>query len=377
MGEDYWDLSDYDKENILIPLDKNEEGKWSFAKFGVHNTLLPFHSATRYLAEEIHNNITGRERIAETNLQMMGDAIDAMNKALPVPIPLTSKSAQNLISKDLWANAIMKMATGYDVFRDRYIITDKEREGSFNKEGLLNKDVPYIYKAVGASTGLSPARTQAALETFITSPSTNMGVGLAYDISSSLADKFMPAKSEKELGAYVVTDADKLMQSLTKRFVTKTEAGSFQKRQEQSIREQADKIGREAKSQDDEVKNKIAELNEKNKGLPDTWAKTKAEMFEFVKKNSPLVDEKRVISLMRSANKTTRSKDLMEDDIEQSAYSVRYSPSVNSKAEVLYSIVKNDTKKAEEILIGATQAGMSISDKAKVRRQYIQLLKEK
>jgi hypothetical protein len=382
MGDDYWDIPEYEKDNMLLPVYKNKEGVWKTLKFGIDNTLLPWHSATRYAAEELHNHITGKERIEKTKFEKYKDIADAVNKGLPIPLPITPNGITGIISKELWLNAIMKAYTGYDVFRGRDFITQKEREGDFAAEGKLNEEVPFIYKVTFGSLGISPARAQAVGETFYTSPSTNGGIGAAYLISSSLANYFHEAKTQKEAGVYTLTGTDsvqweKMANSLSKRFISKTEVGYFEKQQQRVIRKKAEEIGKQAKSQDDEVKTKIIELTEANKGKPDAWDKTKAEMVEFVKENSPLVDKKRVISLMRTVNKTNRTKERMADDIEESAYSVRYSPSVNSKAELLYYIAEGDVKKADAILHGSVQAGLSHINRNRVRREYLKLLKER
>jgi hypothetical protein len=389
MGDDYWDISEYDRDNLLVPVpysrdvvkgeDGKEKGEWSLAKFGVHNTLIPYFRATRVAAEKVHGIITGKGKESDA-METFDSAIEGINKAIPVPIIFaTPKQAEaafrGTISKDLWMNAAMKAYTGYDIFRNRDIITEQERKGAFKEEGMLNKQVPYIYKAVGNAIGFSPARLQAVGETFYTSASTNTLIAAAYVLSSDLANFIKPAQSDKERGLYTASDPEKLKQSLSKRFVVKTDPEYAAKQRDKKLNEKAEELAGEAYSQELNVKNKIKEVREKYSEKENSWELIKEEVVPFAEKNADLIDRKRVLSLMRSSGRAERAKDKISDVLEQRAYSLRYSPSINSKAELLFEMAKDDKAKAKELLDAAQDAGLSGAEKFKVLKKYNELVK--
>jgi hypothetical protein len=190
-----------------------------------------------------------------------------------------------------------------------------------------------------------------------------------------MANFIKPAQSDKERGLYTMSDPDKLMQSLTKRFIVKTDPEYAAKQRDKKLNEKAEELAGEAYSQELNVKNKIKEVREKYSEKENSWELLKSEVVPFAEKNADLIDKKRVLSLMRSAGKAERAKDKISDVLEQRAYSLRYSPSINSKAELLFEMAKDDKAKAKELLDAAQDAGLSGAEKFKVLRKYNELVK--
>ena len=89
------------------------------------------------------------------------------------------ESGAKIAARNPAMKSILTYATGYDFFFEQPL------EGTNGKtlhkfEGATSKRVEEFYKSLGMTTGLSPVRTKAAVESFVTSPTTNPFVGIMY-----------------------------------------------------------------------------------------------------------------------------------------------------------------------------------------------------
>lgn len=91
-----------------------------------------------------------------------------------VPQAMSSVFTRNVLQKGM-----MTYVTGYDFFFQQPL-QDTTRDMPHNLEGLNVDRVEDFYKELGINQGLSPIRTKALVESFVTSPTTNPFVGLIY-----------------------------------------------------------------------------------------------------------------------------------------------------------------------------------------------------
>lgn len=232
------DVSEYEKDrNILIPLfftkgkDKfgNERNIWHFKKIRVNPLIVPFWIATRKSAELAYNALHGIEKKPMTAGEMVDGTVDALNEAIPIALPLPGISEDKfgqrvgqILSRKVLAGAAYKYITGYDPYRGRDLRSYDDINGMLSAEGLDNKNVPYMYKFLGKTIGVSPIRTQAAAESFITSPTTNIMTGVAYSVASDLANVISPAATKTERGEYSIADPTKALSALGKKSFTQS-----------------------------------------------------------------------------------------------------------------------------------------------------------
>ena len=121
-------------------------------------------------------------------------------KSVEATLPFVPTQAGLISKMPPTIQGAMKYIANYDPFRQMSLVPENEfNKISPSREGLGDDRVPLFLKAFGEATGKSPKRTQAVIESYVTSPTTNFLVGGAY----SILDK----------ATNLVTDYDKSKQS--------------------------------------------------------------------------------------------------------------------------------------------------------------------
>lgn len=247
MGDAYDDIDEYTKDrNIIIPIKKktvvNKAGQkrdvWSYAIMKVNPSLIPLHVATRTSSEYLYREINGIKHPDESSYAEKVDrVIDVINMSNPATIPIgatwesTKNNTSELFGKKVWVSMYMAGSAGYDTFRQKEIVSVRDKEGRAIDEGRWNKEVPYIYKFVSSATGsedntnsgISPIKTQAVMEKVITSPTTNFVIGLGYALTSTLAASIRPPQSNDEKGVYTIDGVDKLLGVMSRKVMRETD----------------------------------------------------------------------------------------------------------------------------------------------------------
>ena len=119
--------------------------------------------------------------------QDMQTAYDSFIDAFPFFIPFLDEFAA-LGNRSPILSASLKTFGNYDAFRKQLVVPE-QGDVSVYMEGYGNPKIERFYKAIGAATSelpeslqVSPAKSKAVIETFITSPTNSVVTNLAYQI---------------------------------------------------------------------------------------------------------------------------------------------------------------------------------------------------
>lgn len=185
-------ISKYQKSkymNIVTGL-KNEDGQYMIIKIAKAQELSPVISITDDMAENIVRQVSGKELKSNANI-----ASDAMFSLKSHVLPFDVTSPSGIIVRNPMIKAILTYQTGYDFFRDEPLAMNLESKPA-PYEGIDMKNVEGFYKELGPSTGLSPIRSKAFVESLITTPDTNPFVGMLYGGAEAMTSN----KESKDTG---------------------------------------------------------------------------------------------------------------------------------------------------------------------------------
>jgi hypothetical protein len=286
MGDAYDDLDEYRKDmySFLFSWDtgkKDKNGKPIYVTADIRNnpTLIPVLGVARTMAEKTMRALQGKEQEDVTVLGTADRFFDLINQASPIPIPnVTSiealkESGIKLFSKHIFANLGAKMFLGYDAFRNRDIISERDKELSPYMRGQDDANIPYFYKVMARSMSsfstsnqISPATMQAVAETFITSPRTNVFVALGYGVLSDAASVIIPAKTEKERGEFSLWDGSKALKSITARIASYTDSEKSAFRRNEQLYIQSKEESMKYNDYERVIDNQLKELKDNGTG---------------------------------------------------------------------------------------------------------------
>jgi hypothetical protein len=391
------DVTEYEKDrNILIPLfftvgkDKfgNPKNIWHFKKIRVNPTIVPFWIAIRKSAELAFNSINGIEKKPLTAGQMIDGTIDAMNEALPLAIPMVGfaepKMTQRigqLLSRKLMISAIYKAEFGVDVYRDRDLRSYDDIQGVLSAEGIDNKNVPYIYKAIGKTVGLSPLRTQAFTETFITSPTTNILTGIAYSASSDLANAIIPAATETERGEYRFFDKagipnlDKIGTALGKKSFTKSNPDlQYNTEMNDKYKMQAQLL-KEANTNDRLMKIDLEEIKSQSANSDEFFQKATSQYVPSIDENNI---EKRMSAYKMIEQIMTKGtkKEIFSEKSYMDAIILKNSGDATGRAKMMQYMYGDNLETAQEMITYSSTLGLSAEDVYFALEEYKKLIKK-
>lgn len=228
-------ISKYQKSQYFnIITGRKIDGEYEVIKIAKNQQIAPIMSLTDNFAHnKIRRIIGAKER--ETKY-IYKDAWFSFNSNI-MPVDITSPSG--FITRNPAAKAILTYGTGHDFFRDQPLTMDINNVPR-EVEGFKSKSVEDFYKKLGEEYELSPARMKGAVESLITSPSTNPFIAMMYGAGDAIAsDKDFKSKS-KDFG-------ESILKSVGKRFLSKTSQFNRNLEADEKIkvivdREEADKI---------------------------------------------------------------------------------------------------------------------------------------
>jgi hypothetical protein len=181
---------------LLLPFKiKNEKGELQRAYIPIAKTqqLQAFLNPLEQMSYKLAAEINGKEPIDYYSKDLLDVAVGEVLESF---LPVNPTDLADLYTRVPMANAVYKYNTNYDKFKKQEISYDYGKVEP-KMEGINDKTVPYFYKAFGQVTNLSPKRSQAFVESVITSPNSSLPVGMAYflaDASSRMVN--VPYKGE-------------------------------------------------------------------------------------------------------------------------------------------------------------------------------------
>ena len=388
--EDWDNVKDYDKDrNILIPYafktvkDKfgNDKLQWFFIPIRVNPTIAPVWVASRKAAEETYYKMHGIERKETSGLDKIDTFISVINTALPVAIPIgtslekVKQSAGLTISRKLLAAAAFKTIVGYDPYRGQDLLSYEDKQGETGAEGLENKNVEYIYKAIG-KTGLSPVRTKAFVETFTTG--SHPVVQAAYAITSEVAAMAMNEKSPTIRGDKTLTNIPVMLKGLVGNKIAITSDVDYSYNKElQAKYKESNELSRKYLTQERELRIELTDLRKASKDDKDFLNKVRAEILPEYQKNKDIVGQ---IDVMQTAAKiATKSikKGALTPESYDEASIIKVTQTPKGQAEMLYYMIGNNKEKATSTIANASALGVSSEDAALILLEYERLAKSK
>jgi hypothetical protein len=366
MGDAYDELDEYRKDLYSFAFSKDtglkdKDGNPIYVTADVRNnpTLVPVLGVTRRLAERTMRALQGKEQEEITALGTLDEFTNLLNQAMPIAIPnVTSvdalkKSSLQLITKHTLANAAVKGLMGFDAFRNKDIISQKDKNLSPYMQGMDDPNVPYFYKAIAksmsgmsSSNQISPASMQAVAETFLTSPRTNPIVGLMYMTLSDVANTIIPAKTDSERGAYTWGEPSKIMKSVTGRFATFTDAqkADFRKNEQLYIMSKEESM----KFNDTErvIDNQLKEIQKNNSGnfFDNVDKLIKDEGYD---ESIALVG--RIKAKAASVYRKDIRSSLVNEELMNEVRILHYTQGAEGKAKLIEHMFGSDKEKAQEV----------------------------
>ena len=205
----YDDIPDYIKDNyfvFILPFQKRDaDGKVKYVRIRKSPNVAPFLNLSEAIARATYYSMKGIDdpRKGVSTVSQFKRAQEQIATMLPF-----APSGYGLVSKlPPTVQAAVKYVANYDPFRQMNIVPENEfKKVSEGKEGAYDERVPVFLKAIGEATGLSPKRSQAVIESFVTSPSTNFIVGGAYSIldkGANLIGDYEGAKQSRYTNGFV------------------------------------------------------------------------------------------------------------------------------------------------------------------------------
>ena len=388
--EDWENVKDYDKDrNILIPFAfktvKDKFGKdkiqWSFVPIRVNPTIAPIWIASRKAAEATYYSLHDIKNKETSGLDKLDSFIEAINVALPAAIPIGTslekikQRAGLTISRKLWMAAAFKTITGYDPYRGQDLLTYEDKQGESGAEGLENKNVPYVYKAIGKS-GLSPVRTQAFVETFTTG--NHMLVQTAYALTSDVAAVLMQEKSPTIRGEKSLTNIPMMLKGLTgNRISVSSDVNHSYNKDLQSKYKESNEVSRKYLTQERELQIKLQDLKDASKDDKDFLNKVRTEVLPEYQDNKDIVGQ---LDVMQTATKIA-TKSIKKGAITPESYDeaaiIKVTQTPKGQAEMLYYMFGDDKAKVNATINKAAVLGVSTTDAGLMKIEYEKLLKQK
>lgn len=185
---------------------KNADGEYDTWKIAVPQALTPFYAIADALMDDLIRMKLGKETKGwDYATTQFSEAVSANVDPFGITEPT------KIATKNPFIKAAVTYASGYDFFRDQSL--DK----TINKvpkavEGYQNKKVEDFYKKWGLETGMSPVRMKAAVESIVTSPETNMFLGMIYGGVDQITG-YDSGFSDKK--GFVQTTANSLLKRIT------------------------------------------------------------------------------------------------------------------------------------------------------------------
>ena len=186
-------ISEYDLRNyFIIPLGVKDSNKnWKYLRVAKSHFMTPLINAAEHAQRKFMAGQTGNKYHEELGKTLKSSV---SNNILPIIPDLD-------VTQRIPAVGAGIAMLGIDPYTGNNLDW-KRGEVYTQNEGIVDDRVDPMYKAIGLSLGVAPARLQKATESFITSPSVNLYVGASY-VMGNMTSK---ALSSHDLGDYTITE---------------------------------------------------------------------------------------------------------------------------------------------------------------------------
>lgn len=165
-------VSPYDLRNYYIfPTGvKNSQGEWGYYRVAKAQSLSPFINTAEHYLRKFYAEKEG----IEYKQDLAKELSETVNQNV---MPIGYKLKDNVGRVPLVDAYVATL--GIDAYTENPL---DWKTGKIPKEleGIVDDRVEGFYKKIGEEAGVSPVRLKSAIESFITTPSTNPYVGLAY-----------------------------------------------------------------------------------------------------------------------------------------------------------------------------------------------------
>ena len=251
-GADYDDYNEYRKQNsIQLFL-----GDRTF-DYRINPSLTFVHSAARRTAEAIVYNLIRKEDnpyIKKSGKEIATDALNSIMDSTPVGVHLDFSSWGNFalgLSKPLTKHQLVNLSLttmgNYNAFRGIEVVPSYEQQYANWSQGRYNKSVQYVFKALGETMDVSPAKLQAGFESIFAGESSTV-IGVGYAIANSIASTVSPAEGkvlgEDGIKNLIVNDWMGL-KTVAKRIGSKPVEGYAASQEARRIFEEGNELSRE------------------------------------------------------------------------------------------------------------------------------------
>lgn len=267
-------ISEYEKANyhIIFTGNKDEDGEYEYYRV----KKLPTISVFSTFAEQLVTKAVLKNRGIDYDLDG-----NVMEKSLKSAMPIIP-TPNEFLQRNPLLSSVVTYTTNYDFFYDKPIFQGPRGKNiAPSAEGLYDPKVNQIYKDWGEATGMSPARSKAALEKIITSESTNPVVGLIYSgydaafkDDTAISEDFNKAK-------------ESLFKNITKKVKRKTNKNLKVYKERAEIEEQEMIIETDIYNKEQQIYRQIVSKHKNNEEL------TNNELKNIIKENFDKKDWKK------------------------------------------------------------------------------------
>ena len=348
----YKGVSKYKKNKYMIIFDgtRNEDGEYRYWQIAKAQELSPVMTFTDNVTLNYMRSISGQEKKSQSDIlkEVLGNFNDHV-----MPIDVTSPGG--FFTRVPILKATLTYATGYDFFREEPLSMKLENKPA-PWEGMEMKNVEEFYKKAGEKFGVSPVRSKAAVESFITTPETNPFIGMLYGGADVIA-------TDKDAQGVGKKFAENIGKSVVKRIVGHTSEFNRQLEASKSLEEKLDKIKLE-----DAINNK------KFKEIATQYANKEITDVEFKEKTKDLdpIDQKRLRNKIKDK--------IRLKDVEGAVLDIKYEKSAEARAVmILHYYGDIFAEENREILIQMKKAGgiLTTAVRLELEKQKQELMKSK
>lgn len=341
-------------------------------------TLVPIMGVARRTAEHFVKSMRGEK----TEPITYEETARLINIALPSIFALPEKTAPLDAIGD-WGSKILsgssllsggtKLVFGYDAFRGKDIDSKNMNGGSNSLDGMYDSQIPYIYKVMSKAAALatgedlkavSPARINAAAESFIGSPKSSFLTGILTAIASDVANIIIPA-SEIEKSEITIFNPKTVMKS----FGVITDSGMKERVQNRKFMDESHKLNMKAADIETIADKNIDLFYKENPATFMSRVEKYAEQWDYAG------DEDATERLLKKAelklNKLERKSNIPKD-LSTEVKIIYYTKGTDNQAKMLKSIAGDDKRMANRIIESLYDFGMDEGKMIEIEDKYYQ-----
>jgi len=181
LAEAYEMVSDYTKRKyfVIMTPKKDKEGNYMYIKIKKTQNLTPLFATADFYIENELRKVAGKPPLPDSKRERrVSDAV--ANDVSPIDY----RSPWSIPERNPMLSAMIAYGTGYDYFREKPVSYDVGRVQK-SMEGYYDSRTEDFYKKLSDEFDMSPARTKAAVEKIITSPSTDPYVAGLYGVAEA------------------------------------------------------------------------------------------------------------------------------------------------------------------------------------------------